>query len=65
LLKKEEDILFDRKLETVTSGLPREYFHLLLNRIPREDALMVIDYIILLKAETNPSDNYRRDIIKC
>jgi len=63
-LKQTEDVLFDRKLQTVTAGLPKEYFNLL-EKIPREDVISVIDYMISLKAETNPSENYRRDIIKC
>ena len=55
---------FERKLETVTAGLPQVYSGML-QRITREDALMVMDYLISLKAEVNPSENYRRDIIKC
>ena len=62
-LKKEEE--FDRKLEIITAGLPGEYSSLLLDRIPREDTLTVMDYMMSLKAEINPSENYRRDIIKC
>ena len=54
-----------RKLEIITAGLPGEYSSLLLDRIPREDTLTVMDYMISLKAEINPSENYRRDIIKC
>ena len=45
-----------RKLEIITAGLPGEYSSLLLDRIPREDTLTVMDYMI---------ENYRRDIIKC
>jgi integrase len=48
----------------VTAGLPREYFGLL-NRIPKEDATIVMDYMVSLKAEVNPSEYYRRDVIKC
>jgi integrase/recombinase XerD len=55
---------FDRKLEIVTEGLTKEYSNLL-EKIPREDALTVMDYMISLKAEVNPSLNYRKDIIKC
>src|SRR5215208_4805315 len=59
------ELEFGRKLETVTAGLPREFSGLLQNKIPKEDAMTVIDYIISLKAEINPSGNYRRDIVKC
>lgn len=55
---------FDRKLKIITAGLPREYLGLL-NRIPKKDAITVMDYMISLKAEVNPSDYYKRDVIKC
>src|SRR5215216_6575972 len=64
-LKKEQEEEFDRKLEAVTAGLSGEYSNLLQDKIPREDALTVMGYMISLKVEINPSDNYRRDIIKC
>jgi tRNA nucleotidyltransferase/poly(A) polymerase len=64
-LKKEQEEEFDRKLEAVTAGLSGEYSNLLQDIIPREDALTVMGYMISLKVEINPSDNYRRDIIKC
>jgi hypothetical protein len=56
---------FDRKLEIVTAGLPPEYSRLLQDKIPRQYAMAVIDYIISLNAEVNPSHNYRKDVIKC
>ena len=37
----------------------------MLRRIPQEDAMTVMDYLLSLKSEANPSVNYRRDIIKC
>jgi hypothetical protein len=40
------ELEFDRKLETVTAGLPREFSGLLQNKIPKEDAITVIDYIM-------------------
>lgn len=49
-LKQKEDVLFDRKLQTVTAGLPKEYFNLL-EKIPREDIMTVIDYMISLKSK--------------
>ena len=58
------ELNFDRKLEIVTAGLTREYSDLL-QKISREDALTVMDYMISLNAEVNPSVNYRKDIIKC
>ena len=58
------DLNFDRKLEIVTAGSAKEYFNLL-EKIPKEDALTVMDYMISLNTEVNPSLNYRKDIIKC
>ena len=55
---------FNRKLEVVTAGLLTEHSNLL-EKIPKEDALIVMDYMISLNAEVNPSVNYRKDIIKC
>jgi hypothetical protein len=58
------ELNFDRKLEIVTAGLTKEHSNLL-EKISREDALTVMDYMISLNAEVNPSVNYRKDIIKC
>jgi hypothetical protein len=55
---------YDRKLEIVSSGLKKEYSNLL-KKITREYALTVMDYMISLNAEVNPSVNYRKDIMKC
>jgi hypothetical protein len=53
---------FDRKLDIVTAGLTKEHSDLL-EKIPRESALTVMDYIISLIAKVNPSANYRKDIL--
>jgi hypothetical protein len=58
-----DPILFERKLETVTEGLTREYRNLF-NILSKEDALTLMDYVISLKTEINPSDNYRKSVIK-
>jgi hypothetical protein len=47
---------FNRKLEVVTAGLPKEYLGLL-KRIPKEDAMTVMDYMVSLNAEVNPSED--------
>jgi integrase len=64
LNKEKGSLFFERKLENATAGLSRGYFNLLQNKISKEDALTVIDYIISLKTEINPSDNYRRSVIR-
>ena len=58
-----DSLLFERKLETVVEGLTGEY-RSLLNKLSRGDALILMDYVISLKAEINPSDNYRKSVIK-
>jgi len=60
---KKDPILFERKLENATEGLTREY-HNQFNKLSKEDALALVDYIISLKTEVNPSDNYRKSVIK-
>jgi hypothetical protein len=47
---------FNRKLEFVTAGLPKEYLGLL-NRIPKEDAMTVMDYMVSVNAEVNLASN--------
>ena len=57
--------LLDRKIEFVTADLRCQ--HELsndLHRISTENALIISDYIIAMKTEINPSDNYRKDNIK-
>jgi hypothetical protein len=58
-----DSILYERKLETVTEGLTREYRNLF-NILSKEDALILMDYVISLKTEINPSGNYRKSVIK-
>jgi hypothetical protein len=60
---KQDSILFERKLETATEGLTWEY-HNQFNKLSKEDALTLMDYIISLRTEVNPSDNYRKGVIK-
>jgi hypothetical protein len=59
------DSHFDGKLEVVTAGLAREFCSLLQNKLTREDASIIMDYMISLNAEVNPSVNYRNGIIRC
>jgi integrase len=56
---------FDRKLEVVTAGLAKEFCSKLQNKISREDASTIMDYMISLNSEVNPSVNYRKGIIRC
>jgi hypothetical protein len=49
---KNDSLLFERKLETVTDGLTMEY-HNLFNILSKEDALTLMDYLISLKKKTH------------
>jgi hypothetical protein len=49
---RKDSLLYDRKLEKVTEGLSREYTNLL-NKISKEDAVTVMDYMISLETEVN------------
>ena len=56
-------LLYERKLQAVTEGLPWEFLNLL-NKLSSEDAMIVMDYVMALKTETNPTDNYRGGVIR-
>ena len=57
------DVLFERKIEEVALGLI-PYFHKLLYKISKGNAMTIINYITAMRTEVNLSDHYRRDIIK-
>jgi integrase len=54
---------YERKLENVTEGLAGECRNIIIKQI-RSDAFVLMDYILALKTEINPSDNYRKSVIK-
>jgi integrase len=56
-------LLYERKLQAVIEGLPWEFLNLL-NKLSSEDAMTVMDYVIALNTETNPTDNYRGGVIR-
>lgn len=57
--------LLDRKIEFVTADLyNQQELSNDLNRISPENALIISDYIIVMKTEINPSDNYRGSNIR-
>ncbi len=58
-----EGIEIDAKLSMITKGLRREIYNGLRN-ISKENASVIADYISAIITETNPSDNYRKDIIR-
>ena len=57
--------LLDRKIEFVTADLfNQQELSNNLHRISSENALIISDYIIAMKTEINPSDNYRGSNIR-
>ena len=59
----EEDPNFERRLDEVTAGLKSYIKTHLLERISRENAVTIVNYIQAFKAETNLADNYRESTI--
>jgi integrase/recombinase XerD len=58
------DTLFDRKIAIACEGL-RSHYYDVFDKIPlKENALTLASYIISMKSEINPSNNYRIDIIE-
>jgi flagellar biosynthesis/type III secretory pathway protein FliH len=45
------ELNFDRRLEVVTAGLPGEFSGLLQNKISRDDALTIMDYMKAMRKE--------------
>jgi len=57
------DPLFDRKVELASAGLRVNYADRLKNRVCKQNALVICDYLTSMKTEINISDNYRRLVI--
>ncbi len=60
------NIFLDRKIEDVTAGLRPSFSKALyeISSSSEENALTIVNYILAMKTEINPSDNYRKDNIK-
>jgi hypothetical protein len=60
------NVFLDRKIEDVTAGLRPESYKILykISYSSEENALTIVNYILAMKTEINPSDNYRKDNIK-
>jgi len=57
------NIDIDRKIENATEGLLSQCAKALYKISHKENALTISSYILTMKTELNPSDNYRRDTI--
>jgi hypothetical protein len=53
----------DRKIDDLTSGFSPAYSRMLLS-LSEENASNVVRYVLAMRTEINPSDNYKKSIIK-
>ena len=60
--KEDKDALFDIKIDTITEGLLPCYAKRL-SQLQYDNALNIVNFIMSLNTELNPSQNYRRDHI--
>jgi hypothetical protein len=58
----EDNLLFDKKMENATIGLKLDCKKLL-QRISKKNAVIIVDYIISMQTEINPSNDYKRNVI--
>ena len=63
-MDKEHLLNLEKKIDDITKGLNKEWSKNLRERLSLEDAEIICNYIISMRTEINPSDNYRRDSIK-
>jgi hypothetical protein len=58
------DTLFDSKIEIASEGLSSRYCNYFYKIPLKENALTLASYVISMKSEINPSNNYRMDVIE-
>ncbi|MGH9911461.1 MAG: hypothetical protein ACRD4W_03355, partial [Nitrososphaeraceae archaeon] len=61
---KEQLVSLEKKIDDITKGLDKAWSKKLLEGLSLENADVICDYIISMRTEINPADNYRRDSIK-
>jgi integrase/recombinase XerD len=62
-ITEEENPLSEQRLNNALDGLEDYYYDHLKNRIPKLNALMIADYVLAMKVETNPSPNHKRGVV--
>jgi integrase len=62
-MTEEENPLFEQRLNNALDGLEDYYYDHLKNRISKLNALTIVDYILAMKVETNPSPNHKRGVV--
>lgn len=55
--------LLDQKMEMATEGLEPYYLKHLKTKVSNGNALIISNYILSVKVETNLSDNHRRGVL--
>ena len=53
-------ILFDRKLQSITDGLPKHILALLNRQKSKQNVVTIVAYLLAMKTEINPSASYRQ-----
>ncbi|MGH9974708.1 MAG: hypothetical protein ACRD8Z_02575, partial [Nitrososphaeraceae archaeon] len=61
---KERFVNVEKKIDDITKGLDKAWSRKLLEGLSLENTEIICDYIISMRTEINPADNYRRDSIK-
>jgi hypothetical protein len=56
------DALFDMRIDTITEGMI-PYFTKTIKKIPYENAQTIVNFVMALNTEINPSKNYRMAIV--
>lgn len=59
----EDSPLFDRKIENATTGL-KPACKKILQGISKKNAVIIADYIASMQTKINPSDHYKKNVIK-
>jgi hypothetical protein len=63
-MNAEQLLNLEKKIDDITKGLDKAWFKNLRDGLPAENAIVICNYIIAMRTELNPADNYRRDSIK-
>jgi hypothetical protein len=62
-MTEEENPLSEQRLNNALDGLEYYYYDHLKNRISKLNALMIADYVLAMKVETNLSPNHKRGVV--
>jgi hypothetical protein len=62
-MTEEENPLSEQRLNNALDGLEEYFYDHLKNRISKLNALMIADYVLAMKVETNLSPNHKRGVV--